>query len=99
MGKEIAPWKRTQRESEKRCKELVLVYIFSSFLASNDKLILHHHNIQKRKLKSVLEILLQEVINGSHDPNKAIFNFYLHELKDVEKSVLCKGLNFKVKPK
>ena len=28
-----------------------------------------------------------------------IFNFSSYELSDVEKSVLCKGLNFSVKPK
>ena len=28
-----------------------------------------------------------------------IFNFSLYELKDLEKSVLCKGLNFTIKPK
>ena len=28
-----------------------------------------------------------------------IFNFSSYELNDVEKSVLCKGLNFLVKPK
>ena len=35
----------------------------------------------------------------SHDPNKVIFNFFSYEKSDVEKSVLCKGLNFQVKPK
>ena len=61
--------------------------------------ILHHDNIQKRKLKNLLEISLKEVINDSHDPNKVRFIFFSYELNDVEKSVLCKGLNFSVKPK
>ena len=43
--------------------------------------------------------MLKEVINDNHDPNKVIFNFSSYELSDVEKSVLCKGLNFSVKPK
>ena len=43
--------------------------------------------------------MLQEVFNDSHDPNKEIFNFSSYELSDVKKSVLCKGLNFLVKPK
>ena len=69
------------------------------FLAANDKSVLHHDNIQKPKLKNLLEISLKEVINDSHDPNKVIFNFCSYELSDVEKGVLCKGLNFSVKPK
>ena len=66
---------------------------------SDDKSILHHDNIQKRKLKNLLEISMKEVIKDSHDPDKVIFNFSSYELSDVEKSVLCKGLNFSVKRK
>ena len=69
------------------------------FLVANDKSILHHDNIQKRKLKNLLQLSLKQVINDSHDPNKVIFDFASYELSDVEKSVLCKGLNFSVKPK
>ena len=72
-------------------------YIYSLFLVASDKSILHHDNIQKRKFKNHLEVLLKEVINDN--PNKVIFNFYSYELNDVEKSVLGKGLNFSVKPK
>ena len=74
-------------------------YICSLFLVANDEEILHHDNIHKRKLKSFLEISLKEVINDSHDHNKVIFNFSSFELRDVEKSVLRKGLKFSVKPK
>ena len=73
-----------------------LIYLL---FVSDDKSILHHDNIQKRKLKNLLEISMKEVINDSHDPDKVIFNFSSYELSDVEKSVLCKGLNFSVKPK
>ena len=69
------------------------------FLVTNDKSILHHENIQKRKLKNLLEVSLKEVINDSHNPNRVIFNFSSYELSDVEKSVLRKGLNFLVRPK
>ena len=34
-----------------------------------------------------------------NDPNNMIFNFSSYELSDVAKSLLCKGLNFSVKPK
>ena len=34
-----------------------------------------------------------------NDPNNMTFNFSSYELSDVAKSLLCKGLNFSVKPK
>ena len=74
-------------------------YICYLFLVSNDKSVLHHDNIQKRKLKNLLEISSKEVINDSLDSNKIIYNFSLHELKDIEKSVLYKCLSFSIKPK
>ena len=55
---------------------------------------LHHDNIQKRKLKNLLQLLLKQVINDSRHPNKVIFDFASYKSSDVEKSVLCKGLNF-----
>ena len=91
--------KRIREELQGTLSCLDFSYICSLFLVANDKSILHHDNIQKRKLKNLLEISLKEVINDSHDPNKVIFNFSSYELSDVEKSVLCKGLNFSVKPK
>ena len=51
------------------------------------------------EIKNYLEISLKDVINGNHDPDKLIFNFSLYELSDNEKNVVCKGLNFSVKPK
>ena len=41
---------------------------------------------------------IKRSFNDSHDPNKVIFNVSSYELSDVEKSVLCKGLNFSIKP-
>ena len=68
-------------------------YICSLFLVANDKSVLHHDNIQKRKLKNLLEILLK-VINDSNNLNKVILTFSSYELNDDEKNVLCRGLNF-----
>ena len=85
--------------SERKSLTTKLRALGSLFLVPNNKSILHHDNIQKRKLKKLLEILLKDVINDSHNPNKVIFNFSSDELSDVEKSLLCKGLNFSVKPK
>ena len=91
--------KRIKEELQGTVSCLDFSYICSLFLVANDKSILHHDNIQKRKLKKLLEILLKEVINDSHDPNKVIYNFSSYELSGVEKSILRKGINFSVKPK
>ena len=42
--------------------------------------------------------MLKEFINHSHGPSKVISNFPSYGLSDIEKSVLCKDLNFSVKP-
>ena len=89
--------KRIKEELQGTLSCLDCSYICSLFLVANDKLTLHHDNIQKRRLKNLLEISLKEVINDSHNPNKMIFNFSSYELNDVEKSVFCKGVNFSVK--
>ena len=89
--------KRIKEELQETVSCLDFSYICSLFLVANDKSILHHDNIQKRKLKNLLEISLKEVINDNHNPNKVIFNFTSYELNDVEKRL--KGLNFSVKPK
>ena len=52
----------------------------------------------KTEIKKILEVSLKEVINDSHDPNKVIFKFFSYELSNVEKRILCKGINFSVKP-
>ena len=89
---------RIKEELQGTLSCLYFSYICSLFLVANDKSFLHHDNIQKRKLKDLLQISLKEVINDSHYHNKVIFNFSSYELSDVEKSVLCKSLNFSVKP-
>ena len=87
--------KRIAEELQETLYCLDFSYICSLFLVANDKSILHHDNVKKRKLKNLFEISLKKVINGSHDPNKGIFNFSSDELSDVEKGVLCKTFNFK----
>ena len=39
-----------------------------------------------------------EVSNVSHDPNKIIFSYSSYNLLTSEKSLLCKSLNFAVRP-
>ena len=80
--------KRIKEELQGTLSCLDFSYICSLFLIANDKSNLHLDNIQKQKLKNLLEVLLKEVINDSHDPNKVIFNFSSYELSDVEKEYI-----------
>ena len=91
--------KTIKEELQRTLSWLDFLYICSLFLVPNDKKILQHGNIQKRKLKTLSEASLKEVINDSHDPNKLILNFSSYEFSNVKKSALCKDLNFSVKPK
>ena len=45
-----------KEELEATCTVLVYSCVCSLFLLANDKSILHHDNIQKRKLQNLLEI-------------------------------------------
>ena len=61
-------------------------------------MIIHHDNIQKRKLQNLLKISSNKIFSDSHNPDRVIFNFSSYELTDKEKNLLCKGFNFSVKP-
>ena len=91
--------KTIKEELQRTLSWLDFSYICSLFLVANDKKILQHGDIQKWKLKTLFETSLKQVINDSHDPNKVILNFSSYEFSDVKKNVLCKDLNFSVKPK
>ena len=54
---------------------------------------------RKRKLQNLLKISSNNIFSDSHNPDRVIFNFSSYELTDEEKNVLCKGLNFSVKPR
>ena len=56
------------------------------------------YNIQKRILQNLLKISSNHIFSDSHNPDRVIFSFSLYELTDNEKNVLCKGLNFSIKP-
>ena len=86
--------KKIKEELQGKLSCLDFSYICSLFLVTNDKSVFHHDNIQKRKLKNLLEVSLKEVINDSHNPNRVIFNFSSYELSDVEKSVYARALIF-----
>ena len=89
---------RVKEELQRTLSVLDFSYICFLFLVANDKSILHHDNIQKRKLQNLLKISSNNIFSDSHNPDRVIFNFSSYELTDEEKNVLFKGLNFSVKP-
>ena len=68
------------------------------FLVANDKSILQHDNIQKRKWKNLFTISSNNIFSDYHNPERVIFNLSSYELTDDKKNVLCKDLDFSVKP-
>ena len=71
---------------------------FFLVLVTNDKSILHHDNIQKRKLQNLLKISSHNIVSKSYITVRVIFDFSLYELIDDGKNVLFKVLYFSVKP-
>ena len=49
-------------------------------------------------MQNLLKISSKNSFSDSHNPDRVIFNFSSYELTDEEKNVLCKGLNFSIKP-
>ena len=49
-------------------------------------------------MQNLLKISLNNNFSDSHNPDRVIFNFSSYKLTDDEKNVLCKGINFSVKP-
>ena len=89
---------RVKEELQKTFSALDFSYICSLFLVANDKSILHRDNIHKQKLQNLLKISLNNIFSDSRKPDRIIVNFFSYKLTDDEKNVLCKGLNFSVKP-
>ena len=50
------------------------------------------------KITKSFKDFLNNVFSDSHNPDRVIFNFSSYELTDDKKNVLCKGLNFSIKP-
>ena len=80
------PCKKMNSMLRKNYKEHFLFsYICSLFLVANDKFILHHDIVQKRKLQNLLKISSN---SDNHNPERVVFNFSSDELTDDEKNVL-----------
>ena len=54
--------------------------------------------MHKQKLQNLIKISSNNIFSDSHNPDRLIFNFSLYKLTDDKKNVLCKSLNFSVKP-
>ena len=89
---------RVKEELQRTFSVLDFSYICSLLLVANDRSILQHDNIHKRKLQKLLKISSNNIFSDSHNPDRVIFNFSSYKLTDDGKNVLCKGLNFSVKP-
>ena len=89
---------RVKEEVQRTFSVLDFSYICSFFLVAKDKSILQYDNIHKRKLENLLKISSNDIFSHSHNPDRLIFNFSSYKLTGDEKSVLCKGLNFSIKP-
>ena len=89
---------RVKEELQRTFSVLDFSYICFLFLVANDKSSLQHYNIYKRKLQNLLTISSNNIFSDSHNPDRVIFNFSSDKLTDDEKNLLCKGLNFSVKP-
>ena len=52
-------------------------------------------------VKEVLDYKIPKLLGSTltHDPKKAIYNFFSHVLSQMEKKIFCKCLNFAIPPK
>ena len=67
-------------------------HVICLFLTQNDRKLAHHKNVHSNKLFN----LGLEFSKVSHIPDKIMFNYSSYTLTKIEKSVLCKGLNFAI---
>ena len=76
---------RVKKELQRTFSVLDFSYICSLFLVANDKSILQHDNIHKRKLQNLLKISSNNIFSDSQNPDRVIFNFSSYKLTDDEK--------------
>ena len=69
------------------------IHVSNNFISCNIKTIRKVENVQRYKLAELMGSKLH------HNPNKIIHNFSSYQLSEIEKSLLCKGLNFALQPK
>ena len=75
------------------------IHVCNTFLVSNNKNISQVKETQDKKLCNLHLKYIGKNSETCQDPDKVIFNFSNYNLNDLEKLVLCKGLNFSIPPK
>ena len=68
-------------------------------ISNNKKSILKCKYTHKKKLSDLIPDYEVKLTRFSHEPNKDFFNFSSYVLTEDEKSLLCKGLRFRIPPK
>ena len=73
----------------------------SLFLVSNDRVIRKNDKIHGRKLQKLIPNIHETsfIDNISRDHNKVVYNFSNYHLRDSNKSLLIRDLNFAIPPK
>ena len=69
------------------------IYVSKNSISCNIKTIWKVKDVQCYKLAELMGSQLH------HNPNKIIHSFSSYQLSEIEKSLLCKGLNFALPPK
>ena len=77
----------TQRVKEELKRTFSVLDFSSLSLVANDMSILHHDNMQKRKLQNLLKISSNNIFSKSYNPDRVIFSFSSYKL-------ICKDLVF-----
>ena len=86
---------RVKEELQRTFSVLDFSYICSLFLVANDKSILQHDNIHKRKLQN-LKISSNNIFSDINNPHRVILNFSSYKLTDDEKPFCVKVLIFQL---
>ena len=86
---------RVKEELQRTFSVLDFSYICSLFLVANDKSILHHDDIHKRKLQN-LKISSNNIFSDINNPHRVILNFSSYKLTDDEKLFCVKVLIFQL---
>ena len=69
------------------------IHVSNNFISCSIKTIRKVEDVQHYKLAELMGSKLH------HNPNKIIHIFSSYQLSEIEKSLLCKGLNFALPPK
>ena len=69
------------------------IHVSNNLISCNVKTIRKVENVQHYKLAELMGSKLH------HNPNQIIHHFSSYQLSEIEKSLLCKGLNFALTPK